>query len=413
MHWKRAEVVSEMMRRQVFRGRTLGQARQAAEQVFGSGAVLLTTREVRRPGLAGMLGTTEIEVVAAAAEPEAPAPPSVPPPPPSRASTQLFAHEAYAADRRADAPSSVATLRNELRSELRALKTGGLQADRGSPDILAELAALRVAIEDATPALRLGDEAAAMLRRLGIEGTAAAGVARWLKGPDDGRALSERMRDALSEVVKVSAWPLATEGRAVIALTGPTGVGKTTTIAKLAAHAILDRRSVTLITCDGFRVGAVEQLQRYASLLDAEFASATSPDELARCLDAATTDLVFVDTAGRRPQADAAESLLSAKSFGDRAFARHVLLCLPAALRAQDAAAVVKTFSALDPTALVVTKLDETTAPSGLLHGSTASGLPVSVLCAGQEVPEHIAQATLAAILDQLVPRAGSRGSAP
>ena len=73
----------------------------------------------------------------------------------------------------------------------------------------------------------------------------------------------------------------------------------------------------------------------------------------------------------------------------------------------------MKTFSALDPTALVVTKLDETTAPSGLLHGSTASGLPVSVLCAGQEVPEHIAQATLAAILDQLVPRAGSRGSAP
>jgi len=56
-----------------------------------------------------------------------------------------------------------------------------------------------------------------------------------------------------------------------------------------------------------------------------------------------------------------------------------------------------------------VTKLDETSAPSGLVHASTASGLPLSVLCAGQEVPEHVAQATVAAILDQLVPRAWAR----
>lgn len=411
MHWMPAEVVSEMMRRQVFRGRTLASARQAAEQVFGSGAVLLTTREVRRPGLAGMLGTTEIEVVAAAAEPEPP--PSVPPPPPSRPSSQLFAQEAYAPERRPDV-AAVATLRNELRSELRSLKASSLQSDRGGPDLLAELAALRVAIEDATPALRLGDEAAAMLRRLGIEGSAAASVARWLKGPEDGRALSERMRDALSEAIKVTAWPLATPGRAVIALAGPTGVGKTTTIAKLAAHATIDRRSVTLVTCDGFRVGAVEQLQRYATLLGAQFASVGTADELARCLDEATTDLVFVDTAGRRPTADGAESLLSAQAFGerDRGYARHVLLCLPAALRAQDAASALKTFGSLDPTALAITKIDETSAPSGLLHGTAASGLPLSVLCAGQEVPEHIAQATVAAILDQLVPRSAARGPA-
>jgi len=118
---------------------------------------------------------------------------------------------------------------------------------------------------------------------------------------------------------------------------------------------------------------------------------------------------VFVDTSGRRPQPDSAESMLSARYFGDRGFARHVLLCLPAALRSQDATTIVKTFASLDPTALAVTKLDETSAPSGLVHASTASGLPLSVLCAGQEVPEHVAQATVAAILDQLVPRAWAR----
>lgn len=409
MHLRRAEVVSEMMRRQVFRGRTLVQAREAAEQALGTSAVLLTTREVRRAGIAGMLGTTEIEVVAAAGEPE----PPPPPPPPPHAAPHLFAQGAYSSERRPDAATSVATLRSELRTELRAIRNSAVQLDRGAPDILAELIALRTAIEAATPELRLGDDASALLRRLGIEGTAAAGVARWLRGAEDGSALSERMRDALAEMLKVTAWPLATERRAVIALTGPTGVGKTTTIAKLAAHATMDRRSVTLVTCDGFRVGAVEQLQRYATLLGADFASVGTADDLARCLDEATTDLVFVDTAGRQPQGDGAESLLSAQAFGDRDFARHVLLCMPAALRAQDAAAIVKTFEALDPTALAITKIDETTAPSGLLHGPTASGLPLSVLCAGQEVPEHIAQATISAILDQLLPRTGSRGSGP
>ena len=64
-----------MTTRQIFRGRTLMEARRAAEQAFGGSAVLLTTREVRRPGLAGFLGTTEVEVVAAAPEPEAQHPP--------------------------------------------------------------------------------------------------------------------------------------------------------------------------------------------------------------------------------------------------------------------------------------------------------------------------------------------------
>ena len=103
--------------------------------------------------------------------------------------------------------------------------------------------------------------------------------------------------------------------------------------------------------------------------------------------------------------------MLATASFGRRPFTRHVLLCLPAALRAQDATATVRAFAALEPTALVVTKLDETSTPSGLVHGTIASQLPVSVLCAGQSVPEHIAQATMTAILDQVMPRPAPRGA--
>ena len=397
--------------RQIFRGRTLGQAKEAAERALGMDAVVLTARHVRRPGLAGMLGTTEVEVVAAARDPEPMEPPPPPPTPSVRPQSNVFASGAYA-DRTAEGASPVATLRAELRAELRSLKNTAQQTARTGPDILAEIVALRTAIQDATPSLRLGDDAAAILRRQGIDGPTAALISRWFEAPEEQQQLVERLRDAVSEVLKVATWPIAAADRAVIALTGPSGVGKTTTLAKLAAHATMAHRSVTLVTCDGYRVGAVEQLQRYATLLGAQFAVASSADELSDILDEAETDLVFVDTSGRSPRSDGAEALLSAREFGDRGFARHVLLCLPAALRAQDASRTLDAYGAIDPTALVITKTDETVAPSGLVHGPALSGLPVTAVCAGQDVPEHIAQATVAGILDQIFPRAASRGAA-
>lgn len=264
-----------------------------------------------------------------------------------------------------------------------------------------------MALEPAT-----GDRAVALLRARGIDGPAATALARALRDVADEGALPDRLREALTGVVRVAPWPLAGGGRTLIALVGPAGVGKTTTIAKLAARARIDRRTVTLIACDGFRVGATEQLRRYASLMDARFESAGTRDELARCIEEADTDVVMVDTAGSAPKPGGVESLLApdelAKTDAGRDLTRHLLLCVPAALRAQDAAAVAHAFAPLEPTALAVTKLDETAAPSGLLHGPTASGLPVSVLCAGQRVPEHVAPATAGAILDYLVPRAAA-----
>jgi flagellar biosynthesis protein FlhF len=396
-----------MTTRQIFRGRTLMEARRAAEQSLGGGAVLLTTREVRRPGLAGILGTREFEVVAA--------PPEAPPPPPApRLAQGLFARGVYADTPEPHDPPpspSVQTLRTELRAELRAIKGAMARPERVAPEILTELAALRAAIEEATPELLMGDTMASLLRAQGIDGPAATALARALKHTDDGTSSSERLRVALAEVVKVAPWPIAGEGRAVIALVGPTGVGKTTTIAKLAAHARMARRTVTLVSCDGFRVGAIDQLRRYASLLGADFATASTRDELARCIDAATTDLVFVDTAGRAPKPDGVESILASAAFARRDFTRHLLLCVPAALRAQDADATVRTFAHLDPTALAVTKIDETSAPAGLVHAPVASKLPVSVLCAGQGVPEHIAQATAAAVYDHIASKLAARGA--
>lgn len=400
-----------MTTRQIFRGRTLLEARRAAEQTLGGGAVLLTTREVRSPGLAGLLGTREVEIVAAP-----PDPPPTPPPPAHRPTQNLFARGAYDTPASPPAPTSspapaVNALRAELRAELRAIKGAMTRPERMPSEFITELAALRAAIEEATPELRVGDPMASLLRAQGIDGPAAAALCQALRHYDDDSSASDRLRAALADIVRVAPWPIADEERSVIALVGPTGVGKTTTIAKLAAHARMARRSVTLISCDGFRVGATEQLRRYATLLGARFMTANTRDELARRIDEATTDLIFVDTAGRAPKPDGVESHLSSETFADRGLSRHVLLCVPAALRSQDAEATFRSFERLRPTALAVTKIDETTSPAGLVHAPVASKLPVSVLCAGQGVPEHIAQATAAAVYDLLASTIAVKGA--
>ncbi len=137
------------------------------------------------------------------------------------------------------------------------------------------------------------------------------------------------------------------------------------------------------------RVRGVEiRPARYGELLGAPVEIARSASDLSGILARATTDLVFVDTSGRSPSPDAPECVLAAGMFRaaaeHRGFARHVLLCVTASIRATDAARVCSAFSQSEPTAIAVTKIDETDSPAGLVHAAFAAKLPLSVVCAGQ-----------------------------
>jgi flagellar biosynthesis protein FlhF len=401
------------MTTQVFRAKTIEDAREAAKGALGDDAVILTTRQIPRTGLAGLFGQRDVEIAAAVVRDSAP-----PPPVYSRASLRpknaLFAASAYADEERSAPVDQLAALRAEVRGELRAMKVSLGRASaspaKNERDGLAtELAAMRALVEELVPTDgsvvggRRKDNVPALLKTSGIEGGAAKILARSLKAaakenPEDA------FRDALSDFVRVVPWSLAGDSRAVIVLVGPTGVGKTTTIAKMAAHALGEGRTVTLITCDTFRVGGVEQTQRYADLMEVPWAAAHDESELARAIAQATTDLILVDTSGRAPDAMAAEHLISDKMFlaicAEKKLAVHVHLCMTASVRANDAARIVKTFSAAVPGSLVITKLDETDMPSGLVHAVHASGLPLAITTAGQRVPEDISPATKGAVLD-------------
>ncbi len=183
----------------------------------------------------------------------------------------------------------------------------------------------------------------------------------------------------------------------VTALVGPTGVGKTTTLAKLAARAKRELgQSIAIISLDTYRVAAVEQLRAYADMLDAPFDVAFTPLDLRRALmQHAEVDRIFIDTTGRSPFDN--ESLSSlAGSLGNSEPA--TVLCLPAGLRRCDAESTLSSFAGLKPQSMIITKWDETHVPGETLSLAIEKELPLSFITVGQEVPEDIVTADAGAL---------------
>lgn len=412
-----------------FRGRTLSEARDAAETVFGPDVVVLQRRKVKQKGFSGVLGATEFEIEvgqsvtgamldgalaeAPVARGYAPSRTSVP----ETTGTLHFARGVYEDGEEAPeqgggraSSADIARIENEVRA-VRAM----LYRMASSPDkVQSQLHSIRRAVDEMAPRTSAPERVERMIDDSGLTGAPARALSKRLRHHEgDDESLVEAYRDALADLIKVRAWPLATTERRMIALVGPPGVGKTTTAAKLAAAAIANHgATVTFVGCDTYRVGAVEQLECYAELLGCECIIVKHQKELHRAIRKSDSDIVIVDTAGRGPEGEQAVELgvgatrqRDAKGTGWEDRTRHVLLCLDAALRYTDATAVCARYAACSPTAIAITKLDLTTAPGGLIHGPACAELPITLLCHGQRVPEDIAPATAGRILDYLAPR--------
>jgi flagellar biosynthesis protein FlhF len=187
----------------------------------------------------------------------------------------------------------------------------------------------------------------------------------------------------------------------VAALVGPTGVGKTTTIAKLAAnHRLKEKRRIGLITVDTYRIAAVEQLRTYADIIDLPMQVVSTPREMreaVRRMD--DLDLVLLDTAGRSPKDEV--KLQELKSFLNEACASEVHLVLSSTASQRTLQQTAERFAAVGTTALILTKLDEAPGLGNVLPLLRDSRLPLSYMTNGQNVPDDIetAEATRVARL--------------
>ncbi len=182
----------------------------------------------------------------------------------------------------------------------------------------------------------------------------------------------------------------------VLFLVGPTGVGKTTTIAKLAAQmAIVERQRVLLVNADNYRIGAATQLQTYADIMGLPLVVVRSPAELAEAVARyARTDLILVDTPGHSQRNSAGLAETRALIDAVPAARRQVYLAVSATTRQCELLDVEAAFGSLDVTALVVTKIDEALHYGPLVSLVAKRKRVLAYLTTGQSVPEDLEAAT-------------------
>ena len=188
----------------------------------------------------------------------------------------------------------------------------------------------------------------------------------------------------------------------VVVLVGPTGSGKTTTLAKLAAIATMQHKlKVGIITADTYRIAAVDQVREYASLLGAELRVVFSAGEARSALAAlADCDVVLVDTPGRThfDEMGLASVHSVLRGLGDLT----TMLTVPATLSRTELPEMMAGFARFQPDYLVVTKVDETRRPSIFTSLSFESDRRVAFVTDGQRVPQDIFAARADRIADLL-----------
>ncbi|MCR5418209.1 MAG: flagellar biosynthesis protein FlhF [Lachnospiraceae bacterium] len=185
----------------------------------------------------------------------------------------------------------------------------------------------------------------------------------------------------------------AARGPKVILFIGPTGVGKTTTIAKLASSfKVEQQKKIALLTADTYRIAAAEQLRTYANILEVPFRIIYTPAELRTAVrDFAECDYILVDTAGHSPhnsaQKDGMADLLSALDYSVE---KEVFLVVSATTKYRDLKSIADSYRDMTQFSLIFTKVDETTTLGSILNLRLYTGAPLAYITIGQNVPDDI-----------------------
>lgn len=176
----------------------------------------------------------------------------------------------------------------------------------------------------------------------------------------------------------------------VTVLVGPTGVGKTTTIAKLAGKlSLIDKKKVGLITIDTYRIGAVEQLKTYADIMNIPFKVVFSIKDMEKAIiDLDYCDVILVDTTGRSSKNMMQISEL--RAFIEKIKEKSVHLVMSASTKNKDIETIIKGYTILEYENIIITKLDETSTYGSILTILDKGKKPISFITTGQDVPDDI-----------------------
>ena len=200
----------------------------------------------------------------------------------------------------------------------------------------------------------------------------------------------EKLKLIIEKMIPVS--NVKMEGKVI--LVGPTGVGKTTTIAKLAGKlSLIDKKKVGLVTVDTYRIGAIEQLRTYAEIMELPFKVVITLKEMEVALDSMKEcDVILIDTTGRSSKNTMQLSEL--RAFVEKVNTKNIHLVISSTTKNNDVEAIVNGYKVLNYSNLIITKLDETSTYGSILNILDYAKKPLSFVTIGQSVPDDIKNLT-------------------
>ena len=372
------------MRVRIFTGQSVQEAMNKVKLELGREAVILHTRRFKTGGMLGLFGNERVEVMAAVDDAllETPAVKTVVAPAMPTVAAVMPPQQTHETVAPVSVPlTPVKTAEPEWKQELaemRSLLERALHESKQGADAVAS-----AAVEKLLQADVLQPVAESLVRQDPV-------LYQW-KGTLTEPAFTERLERLVEQGLgKVSGVALNGSAPHVVALLGPTGVGKTTTIAKLAAYFSLQKgMRVSLITADTYRISAVEQLKTYAEIMGLQLEIVYAPQELAKALAKCKgSQLVLLDTAGRSPknqeQLEELQLLLSQVPQAEK----HLVLSLTTCNR--DALEIAKRFSVCAPDKVLFTKLDEASRCGVILNVLQQFPMKLSYVTNGQNVPDDL-----------------------
>jgi flagellar biosynthesis protein FlhF len=357
---------------------------------LGKDAVILSQRKIKRPGFKGFFSPKLIEVTAAVekmAEPKNEVKKanefessidSI-----KKLMEQELKNKSVKMDVKADTQKETAVSTssdNELKKEMGEIK-----------DLLSKVLEKEEIIEE--------DKFISFLKDRDIEEVFIKDIIRDIKATPAFEEKKEILRNYLNNLIKIDTNNLT--GTVVFA--GPTGVGKTTTIAKIAGKlALVEKKKVGLITIDTYRIGAVEQLKTYAEIMGIALEVVITLKEMEEAIEKLKyCDIILVDTTGRSSKNTMQISEL--RAFVEKASPDSIYLVMSSIIKNKDIDIILEGYKLLNYDGIIITKLDETSVYGGLVKIIKESNKPIVYVTTGQSVPEDIKKPTKRELLELIL----------